>query len=66
MAEVLGEHWSGQILVGVGRITLWKIGSWLVSSSPLAWWCTDGFSLGIDARHDLFNIIGESSWGTEV
>ena len=66
MAELLGEEWSGQVILLVVLYGGWDSGSGLLSSSPLAWWCTDSFSLSLDTGKDFVDIISDIRWSTEV
>jgi hypothetical protein len=66
MAELLGEHWSGQVNDIIGWNVSWDISWCLLSSSPLAWSDACSISIRVDARSDSLNIISHKGWGAEV
>jgi len=66
MAELLGEHWSGQVNDIIGWNVSWDISWCLLSSSPLAWSDTSSISWGLDASSNGLDVIGHNSWEAVV
>jgi len=66
MAELLGEHWSGQVNDIIGSIDSWDICWCLLSSSPLAWGDACSIRLLGEARFDGLDVISHHEWSAEV